>query len=387
MLRTETVSLHDENKKKQIDQIRKQLTAANIQILSAMWKYGPRNLLEVSRRVGMPFTSVYHRMAKIESNSEEVAILVPSVSELGMIRVAVLVSASPGREEEVTRALKAPNIWRSIGFCEGTYTHISVQLVPVKFLREFRSYIQQLFEKKLITNFSVIYTGDYVPNFPDFDYYDSAASRWKFDWEGWLARFGEEHSSASFDDPESYESVADKKDLMIIKELELDARRSLTEIAKNIGMTAHGVKYHYDRRLTPSGLVNSFQFRIHPFPIEVSAIHMTMLEFNNKKDLDKFFSLIPSLFFVVGASKILRRNAVMIETWMLESEVQKMFSFFSEMARAGFLNSYSTVRMDFRSRQTQSISYELFDDESGWVVDFEKCALELPRVQKLEVTS
>ncbi len=371
----------------QYDQIAKQLNEANIRILAGMWKHGPRNLLEVSRRIGMPFTSVYHRLSKIESESEEVAYLVPSVSKLGMIRVAVLVAASPGCEEEVTRALKAPNIWRSVGFCEATYTHISVQLVPVKSVREFRSYIQQLFEKGLITNFSVIYTGDYVPNFPNFDYYDPAESRWKFDWEGWLARLGEENSPVSFDDPESYELVADKKDLMIIKQLEFNARKSLTEIAKKVGMTAHGVKYHYDTKLTPSGVVNHFQFRIHAFPIEASAYHMTMLEFDSKKDLNEFLSLIPRLFFVIGASKVLRRNAVMVETWMLESQVQKMFSFFSEMARAGFLNSYSAVRMDFRSRQTQTISDELFEDENGWVVDFEKCSSQLPKVEKVEVSS
>ncbi len=335
----------------------------------------------------MPFTSVYHRMARIESSSEEVAYLVPSASKLGMIRVAVLASASPGHEEKVTRALKAPNIWRSVGFCEGTYTHISIQLVPVKSLREFRSYIQQLFEKGLITNFSVIYTGDYVPNFPDFDYYSPAESRWKFDWEGWLGRLGEENLLVSYDDPESYELVADKKDLMIIKQLEFNARTSLTEIAKKIGMTAHGVKYHYDNKLTASGVANHFQFRIHPFPIEASAYHMTMLEFDKKKDLNKFLSLIPRLFFVIGASKVLRRNAVMVETWMLESQVQKMFSFFSEMARVGFLKSYSTVRMDFRSRQTQTISDELFDEENGWVVDFAKCLYQLPQVEKVEVSS
>ncbi len=387
MLRTETISLHDENKKRQYDQIRKQLSEANIQILSAMWKYGPRNLLEVSRRIGMPFTSVYHRMAKMESNSQEVALLVPAVSKLGMIRITVLAAASPGCEEEVTSALKAPNVWRSIGWCEGPFTHISIQLVPVKFLREFRSYIQQLADKKLITNFSLIYTSDYVPNFPDFGYYNAIDSRWKFDWEGWFASLGEECDLAPFDDPIDYPILVDKKDLMIIRELEKNGRKSLADVAQATRMTTHAVKYHFDNKLVASAVAKYFQFRVHPFPIDASAYHMTMLEFNSKKDLNRFLSLIPRLFFVIGASKVLRRNAVMIETWMLESQLQKMFSFFSEMARAGFLNSYSTVRMDFRSRQTQTISDELFDEENGWVVDFEKCSSQLPKIEKVEVSS
>ncbi len=370
----------------QYKEITKQLNETNIRILSAMWKYGPRNLLEVSRRTGIPFTSVYHRMSRIESKAEEIVSLIPSVSGLGMIRATVLVTASPGCENEVTRALKAPNLWRSIGFCEGTFTHISVQLVPVSFLREFKSYIQQLVDRNLITNFNVIYTGDYVSSFPDFDYYDPTKSQWKFDWEGWLSSLGEKDDAIPFDDPESYALVVDKKALMIIRELERDGRKSFADIAQATGMTPQGVSYHYDQKLVASGVARYFQFRVHPFPVEVSAYHETMLEFSKKEDMEKFFSIVPRLFFVIGVAKVLRRNALMVETWMLESQLQKMFSFFSHMARAGFLKSYSAVRMDFRSRQTQSISDELFDDENGWIVDFEKCSTELSKIEKVELS-
>jgi DNA-binding Lrp family transcriptional regulator len=133
MLKTETVSLLDEYKG--IRQIIKHLDPTNIKILSAMWKFGPRNLLEVSRRTGMPFTSVYHRISRIETKSKEIAFLIPQVAKLGMVRIAVLLTARPGCEDEVTEALKTPNLWRSIGFCEGIFTHISIQLVPIKFLR------------------------------------------------------------------------------------------------------------------------------------------------------------------------------------------------------------------------------------------------------------
>lgn len=382
MPRTELVGLLD--KYKGIREITKQLSETNIRILSAMWKYGPRNLLEVSRRTGMPFTSVYHRISKIESKSQLVAFLVPSVSKLGMIRVAVLAAASPGCEDEVTHALKSPNLWRSIGFCEGTFTHLSIQIVPVKFLREFRSYIQLLVDKNLITKFSMIYTGDYVPNFPDFDYYKPTDSQWKFDWDSWLSSLDEKSDVDSFDDPEICNSVVDKKDLMIIRELEKDGRKSFTDIAQAIGMTPPAVKYHYDQKLVASGVAKFFQLKVVPFPIEVSAYHEMMLEFNSKKDLDRFVSIVPKLFFVVGIAKILRQNAVMVQTYVVESQLQKMFSFFSRMARAGYLKSYSVVRIDFGSRLYQTISDELFSDEKGWMVDFEKCSSELSKLERVE---
>jgi DNA-binding Lrp family transcriptional regulator len=370
----------------QYKQIAEQLNETNIRIFSAMWRYGPRNLLEVSRRTRIPFTSVYHRISRIESKSEEVVFLIPSVSGAGMIRVTLLVAASPGCENEVTHALKAPNLWRSIAFCEGTFTHISVQLIPLKLVKEFRSYIQQLVDSGLITNFNIIYTSDYVPNFPDFDYYDPTESQWKFDWEGWLASLAEKKDGITFDDPESYTSAVDKKDLVIIRELEIDGRRSFTDIAETMGMTAQSVKHHYDK-LVASGIAKYFQFRVLPYPVEVSAYHEVMLEFNSKEDLSKFISIVPRLFFVMGVAKVLRRNAVMVETWILESQLQKMFSFFSQMVRAGLLKSYSAVRMYFRSKEDQTISDELFDDERGWIVDFEKCKSDLLRMEKARISS
>ena len=151
-----------------------------------MWKLGPRNLLEVARETGIPFTSVYHRVERIESKSGELAYLEPKISKLGLVKVVVLASARLGCEEAVTQALKVPNLWTAINYCEGTFTHDSVHAVPVRYISEFRKYIRQLSESGLVKRFRIVMTGDYIPNFPDFNYYDPAAHEWKFTWDRWF---------------------------------------------------------------------------------------------------------------------------------------------------------------------------------------------------------
>jgi DNA-binding Lrp family transcriptional regulator len=334
----------------------------------------------------MPFTSVYHRISRIESKAQEIALLIPAVAKLGMVRVTILVAASPGREDEVSRAIKNLNLWRATGSCEGTFTHISTQIVPVKYLKEFRTYIQQLRDSNLITSFNITYTGDFVPNFPDFASYDPANSEWRFDWEEWFASLTWISDFVAFDDPADYTLAVDKKDLLIIKELEKDVRKSFTDIARVAGITAQTVKSRYET-LVAMGIANRFHMRIFPYPIEVAAYHQVMLEFNSKEELDKFVSIVPKLFFVVGIAKVLRRNSLILETQILDSQSQKMFSFFSHMARAGSLQTYSAVRMNWMSRKTQSISDELFDDENGWVVDFAKCSSDLQKVASIPLSS
>jgi DNA-binding Lrp family transcriptional regulator len=367
---------------KRIREIIKQLDRTNVKILSAMWKFGPRNLLEVSRRTGIPFTSVYHRVAKLDSNSDRFVALIPQVSKLGMVRTVLLVTASPGSEERVTAALKIPNLWRSVNRCEGAFTHLSTHVVPTQFMKDFRTYVRRLSELGLITEHKIILTGEYIPNFPNFTYYDSVHNQWTFEWNRWLAAL-KKKPAKTIEDPVNYDMVADKKDLLIVKELEKNARMSFADIAPLLGMSLQGVKYHYDRKLVPTGIVKYFGFDVSPYPEEVSAYHEVLLKFTSNLAMNTFFSLVDELFFVLGVAKVVHQNSLMVRTYTLQKQVSNMFAFLSQMAREEMLESYSSVRQDFIGRETQSISYELFDDEKGWTFDLGKCLSELSKLAKL----
>ncbi len=379
MLRTETVRIEDQYKG--IREISKQLDITNAKILSAMWKYGPRNLLEVSRRTGIPFTSVYHRVAKLEAKSRRVASLMPTISKLGMMKVVVLAAANPGYEEKVTAALEIPNFWWSHTRTEGLFTHYSIHAVPVKFLKDLRKYLRRIQELKLVSRLRVIMTGGYFPNFPNFDYYKPSTRQWTFEWDKWLTTLKRNSPSKTIEDPESYPVLVDRKDLLIIKELEKNARRSFADLAPILGISLQGVKYHFDRKLSRNGIVQHYGFDIVPYPMEVSAYHEAMLEFPNAKAMNKFVSIVKELFFVLGISKVLRRNALLVRTYILESQLQNMFAFFSEMAKAGLLESYSSIRLNFADRHMQTISYELFDEKKGWTFDVQKCLSALSKLR------
>lgn len=380
VLRSETVHLPQYFKG--IREIEKQLDSTNVKILSAMWKFGPRNLLEVSRRTGIPFTSVYHRVAKLEAKSGRIAYVIPETSKLGMIRLLVLVAANAGSEEVLTAALKIPNLWRFINPCEGTFTHLSAQTVPAKFLNDFKKYIRQLSELGLIRQFRLLPMGDYIPNSLNFRFYDPNLKRWTFPWSGWAIRLRKITPKKKMEDPESYPLLADRKDLLIVKELEKDARRSFADLAPMLGITLQGVKHRYDKRLIPSGILRYFDLDVYPYPVEISACHEVMLDFTSNQAMNKFYSFMHELFFIRGVAKVLSRNALVARTYIPESQLPNMFTFFSEMAKAGMLESYSSVRLSFAGRETQTISYELFDNEKGWVFDLEHCLYELRRLAK-----
>jgi DNA-binding Lrp family transcriptional regulator len=380
MLRTEKVRLADWHKR--IREIIKQLDRTNIKILTAMWKSGPRNLLEVSRRTGIPFTSVYHRVARLEAKSKRLVSLMPQVSKLGLVRVVVLVTANLGSEDRVTMALKVPNYWRSVNRCEGTFTHFSVHLVPFKFLKQFRIYVKRLMELDLITRSSIMLTGDYIPNFPNFEDYNPATNEWAFQWGRWLASF-KKKPSQTIEDPASYLILGDKKDMLIVKELQKNARKSFADLAPLLGISLQGVKYHYDKKLVPTGIVNYFGFDVFPYPEEVSAYHEVLLNFTNSRNMNRFYSAMDEFFFVLGVSKVLRQNTLLVRTYTLQTQVPSLFTFLSQMAREGVLESYSAVRQDFIEREVQTISYELFEQDQGWIFDLKQNLAELSKLARV----
>jgi len=377
-MRTESVNLP--RYRKSIRDIEKQFDATNVKVLTAMWRHGPRNLLEVSRRTRIPFTTVYHRVRKLEAKGKRLAYLVPRTSLLGMQRTVVLVSARAGAEELVTDALKIPNLWRCASACEGTFTHLSTHAIPINFLKEYRKYLQRLSALRLITRCTILPTGDYVPNFPNFKYYDPRSTSWVFPWDTWLGTLKKTKPQESLDDPEKYQLLADKKDVLMIRELETNARKTFAELTPLLEMTLQGVKYRYDRRLGPSGLLRPIEYDIYPYPAEISAYHEVMLEFPNKSALDRFYSIRNELFFVHGLAKILRRSAMLARTYIPQSQLSNMFGFFSEMAKAGLLVSYSPVRLTLTGRQTHTIPYELFDSEKGWLFNLSACFNKLSKL-------
>ena len=369
---------------KEIREVTKQLDRTNVRILSAMWRYGPRNLLEVSRRTRIPFTSVYHRVGKLEAKSNRIAVLIPHVAGLGLMRVGVFVLAKPGLEEKVTLALKIPNYCRCVNRCEGQFSHFSVQVVPVKFLKQFKQYIKRLLQLGLIAKFSIIPTGEFVPNFSNFDYYNPVNGEWTFQWERWLKVLNRV-PTLTIEDPPSYEVRADKKDILIVRELEKNGRTSFADLAPLLGISLQGVKYHYDKKLVPAGIVKYFGFDLLPFPEELSAQHEILVNFKNAREMNKFYSLVSELFFVRGVAKVLRQDALLVRTYIPQNQISNLFTFLSVMAQEGRVESYSAIRQTFVPRYPEAISYELYDKETGWNFDLKRYMAELSKLARARV--
>lgn len=380
-VRTEKVRLTDWHNK--IKEITKQLDQTNIRILSTMSRYGPRNLLEVSRRTKIPFTSVYHRVAKLEAKTRRVSYLVPRLSKLGLMGFVVYARGKPRVEEKLTAAMKIPKWWRSLNFCEGPFTHCAFYAIPARFNREFRKYLRMISEMKLVTELKIYQTGDIVPNFPNFSYYNPNTKEWTFPWDRWLTALQRTRPSKRIEDPDDYTPRVDRKDIMIVRELERSARKSFAELSPLLGISLQGVKYHFDKKLVPAGIVDYFAFEVIPYPVETSAYYEIMLEFTGGAAMNKFYSACENFFFIQSMTKVLNQNILVLRTYIPQSQAFNQLAFFSQMAKERILESYSTLRLDFTRRESQTVLPELFDEDTGWIFNLKKYASELSKLRRV----
>jgi DNA-binding Lrp family transcriptional regulator len=376
LTRADTIRIVDQYKG--IREVSRQLDPTNIKILTMMAKLGPRNLLEVSRRCRIPLRTVYHRIEQIEAKSGRVAKLIPNVARLDLVRANLFITAVAGREEKAHKALKIPNLWRSVESCEGAFTNHSIQLVPTRLLRSFRRYIVAMEKNGLIKSHRIVLTGDSVQSFPDFSNYNSHTKEWAFDWGSYLKELETDEPQKTITDPPTTPLLpVDTIDLGIVVNLELNARANFTDIARDLNVSPSVVKYRYDTKLLPSGVLDQYDFLVVPYPLEIVAYHEVMLQFTSSEAMNKFYSLVGRLFFIGTVAKVLRQNTLFVRTYIPHTQVARMFEFYSQMASRGLINDYSAVRIDLSRRDLQTISPELFSNSNGWVWDLNKNLAEL----------
>ncbi len=359
----------------------KLLDHVNIKILSAMGSLGPRNLLEVSRVTKLPASTVYSRVSRLTRITDKWLVQgIPAHSKLGLQRLTVLVQSAPGMESIVEEAVRLPNYWGSLFPSEGFYNNLSIHAIPIDALRNFSKYLDLLKSVGIARRYQLLRSTNYQPIFPSFEDYDPKTRSWAFRWKTWLRMLTTGEPKSVISDPERFENLADKSDILILKELEKNGMRRYSQLAKMLGVTLQAVKYRFDKRIYPRGLIEGFAFRILPYPSGISDLREIRIDFKSHKAMNRFYAKANRCFIIRGLSKIIGQDSLLVRTFTPRFEERNLFALLSELVRVGAATDYSVVRLDFENQKWQTLSYELFDDATGWQFDLDKMASSVRRL-------
>jgi DNA-binding Lrp family transcriptional regulator len=278
----------------------------------------------------------------------------------------VLLTPSPGKETTASEALKIPGYWlwiaRCTGECNGYY---SQHAVPIENRQDFVQYLDQIVSSGLATNYRIFWLGDYHSHVPNFEYYDFKKRAWKFDWPGWLGLFTKNKGQIVTEEKEPVKDDFDKNDLLILKELMVDARKKLSELSKLIGMTLPAAKYRFDN-LARRGFLQDYVVQVPPYPPEISDLYEVRLDFGEHKAMLTRENLFKRLPFVLNYSRIRGTNSITTRVYLPRTEVNNLLTLLSAIVRVGTIDRFSYMLLDPGTIQAQTFPYRAFDDKSGW---------------------
>ncbi len=344
------------------------LDEENIKIIETMKQYGPRNLQQIARRSKLPYTTVYGRVAKLQSLNALRSYAHLSYSRIRLARAMVLARPFPGKETLVRDALKVPGWWLRIARCMGEPNgYYSLHAVPIPNQQDFRLYLDQLVSRGVIKDYQLFWLGDSYSPLPNFEYYDPKERSWRFEWREW-AQAIKSSKGGDVKKPSSTRDSFDKKDLIILKELTQDARVTLASLSKLLGMTLPATKYRFDR-LIEQGFVADYVISLLPFIPELSELCEIRLDFPSESLMRSTERVLAKTPFVLTIVPIIGLNSLTARVYIPRQEITNLVNFLSFLAREEILAGYSYVQLDPATQLSQSFPFKIYVDGSGWPYD------------------
>ena len=228
-------------------------TASLVQLLTQI---GP-DVPEIGRRLGEFKESVRYRYkAKILERGITVQ-AIPDHEKLGLRRVIMIVEFSDTYARYAPSLMAAMNeLCYIVGFAKtlpgGSY--IVDASVPKELVDGFLGVMHKLKEKGLFTSLEA-FTFDWYRNPPmRAALYDFDTARWDYDW----STAGAPDFEAAAYMPSGRQKF-DSTDLLILKELHIDANQSLTSVSSKIGVNYKKLAWHYNNHVVPRGLIKTYR--------------------------------------------------------------------------------------------------------------------------------
>lgn len=342
------------------------------QLVKLICEIGP-DIPEIARRLGQFRESVRYRYKKKVLERGFSVQAAPNYEKLGLRRVMSLVEFSHLYLPYSNEILIAMNELSYLVYFAKTTPgkrYIIDAAVPLNYVEQYVEFINMLVDKGLFTQVET-FRFDWARNPPmRAEFYDFNTGMWDFDWSIINIKPTENIENLTAEQQEF-----DYIDLLIIKELQIDANRSLIEIAKNVSVNYKKLAWHYTNHVLGRGLIKSYRVNWmgtrYDYTIEkaLHRKHRYLSLFLIVKDTNRYetmelstkMNVLPFLWFEAGGANYYANFAFPVDF------VNEAFQYL-ELALENFTHRYELCITDSSNALTFTIPYKLYDQERhDWV--------------------
>ncbi|MDV3292971.1 MAG: hypothetical protein LYZ70_01715 [Nitrososphaerales archaeon] len=343
--------------------------ASTAQLVQLISEIGP-DVAEIARRLGQFKESVRYRYkSKILKKGFAVQ-AAADYEKLGLRRVMFVASFAGDFRRYASTILTAMSelcyvVYFARVLPEGRY--IVNAAVPTEFVDRFAELIHALKSKGLFSSVEVL-NFEWARNPPmRAEFYDFDIGRWDFDW----STVGKMNYGAAAYVPSNREKF-DYTDLLIVKELQKDATRSLTEIADQLKVNYKKLAWHYATHIIGRKLLRSYRINWmgtrYNYRIE-KALHrkhryvelvlvVRDLKGRERMELMSSTNRLPFLWFEASGKNYYADFAFPIDSMTEALE-------YLATVLEPFEGRYDHYAIDTTNALTFSIAYQLYDQNLG----------------------
>ncbi len=233
---------------------REKLQTELVAIAKTVAEFGP-NPNTIAKVVGQKKETVRYRYNTFILKRGMAVQAVPDYQRLGLKRAMVLITFKPPFSEQPQQVVDVLN---KAGHATG-YEKVFMEnkyllsfAVPTNQVWLLTNLLTKLESAGVIELHKIMWYTASRSNPMKVEYYDFLTQSWSFDF---LNHKIKQESWAKFSDP----SEIDSTDLLILKELMIDANTPLTAIAKKLGINYEKLVWHYNKHVKANGLIATYR--------------------------------------------------------------------------------------------------------------------------------
>ncbi len=351
----------------------KKIDDTDVKILEGLSLLGPRNLVLIAKHLDMPTTTVRYRVRRMLDESLLFLHLNPFHTYMGLKKVVIFVEANPGYEDVLLECMKIHDFWLFLCRIYGPYEGCGgIWAVPKGRDEDFKDFLQNLLNvgvaKSIEVNWTTCHEGIPVKS----RWYSVEERTWTFDWGEWVKEVEAIEGELPFTmiDPDDWPIRVDYEDLLIIKELEIDGKKTLTDISRKLGIPFEKVKYHFREHVSKRGLIEGYQVEVARFPYLFSEYLFFKFEFDSYDKMRKFALSLLDKPFPCFLGKVIGENAFITQIYLPKWEFRRFIENLSTLIKRGFLKRYHYVIQDAYQVWRETIPYQHFK-KGKWHYDAE----------------
>jgi DNA-binding Lrp family transcriptional regulator len=350
------------------------LDLLNVKILEALGTYGPRNLSEVARRLGIPEGTLRKRLQRMSPHLLSRFYVNLHHTNLGLRKGWIIAEAITGYEDLLFEGLKANEFWIFVNRCYGMNEGcLGVYTIPNEYALNFEHFVHSLEEFGVARNVRFFWSTCFQSVHSRLNWFNEQTKSYIFHWDKWIRQIPNQSTKLPYTliEPKEFPIKADEIDLFILKEMEKDPTVHLASIAKMLGISQQLLGYHYRNYILKRGLIESFEVWSFHFDLAVSDMFLFIFKFDDEEKLAKFATSLLDKPFVGGLGKVIGQNALIVDIYLPRPEFRKFIEVLSKLIRKDLLSDYFYVIRDLSKVSRQTIPYEHFNNRE-WKYNHKK---------------